>query len=120
MTRRAGAGATAGPFHFEVVGLGYVEEVVAVRDFEGVGLSFFVDEGYVPFETGLGRGEVAVGVGWGGCEGAEILSGGREWSEELSRVLRTRVIDERISVEPSLPLRSCRRCCTSIVVSALS
>ena len=31
-------------FHLEVVGLGYVEEVIAFSDFEGVGIAVFVYE----------------------------------------------------------------------------
>ena len=41
---RAGAGAAAGAFHLEVVGLGDVEQVVALADLEGVGLVVLVDE----------------------------------------------------------------------------
>ncbi len=52
MTRRTRAGAATSAFHFEVIGLGYVEEVVAVGDDEGVGLEVFVDEGYVAFGAG--------------------------------------------------------------------
>ena len=31
-------------FHLEIVGLGYVEEVIAFCDFEGVGVAVFVYE----------------------------------------------------------------------------
>lgn len=66
----AGAAAAARAFHFEVVGLRYVEEVVAVGHYEGVVLEVFVDEGDVAFFAGLWGGEVAVGAGGCGCEGA--------------------------------------------------
>jgi hypothetical protein len=46
VARRTGAGAAACALHFEVVGLGDVEQVGAVGDGEGVGLRVFVDEGY--------------------------------------------------------------------------
>lgn len=44
MACRAGAGAATCAFHLEVVGLGNVEQVVALADFEGIRLAVFVDE----------------------------------------------------------------------------
>ena len=59
MAGGTGAGAAACAFHFDVVGLGDVEEVVAVGDGEGVAVRVFVDEGY----CASGR-EISMGVVW--------------------------------------------------------
>lgn len=87
----AGAGPAAGAFHFEVVGLGDVEQVVAVGDLEGVGLAFFVDEGYFAPVGGCGvshwglsksgvRAALTLRRAWGELDGR---GGGRRWWRRL-------------------------------------
>ncbi|KAK3679793.1 hypothetical protein LTR78_000169 [Recurvomyces mirabilis] len=60
MAGRAGAGAATGAFHFQVVGLGYVEEVVAVCYGEGGGTQVLVYEGYAAFVSWRWGNEVVV------------------------------------------------------------
>lgn len=87
MAGTAGAGSAAGAFHLEVVGLRYVEEIVAVAYREGVGVGVFVDDGYFAFLAGEGRVEVAV-LG-GGCGGEGPGEGGEGWSSGLLWLLRS-------------------------------
>ena len=42
-----GGGGHIGTFHFEIVGLGYVEEVVAVAYLEGVRFAIFIYDSYI-------------------------------------------------------------------------
>lgn len=77
MASRARAGPSARPFHLEIVGLRNVEQVVAIGDFEGVRVAFFVDEGYVPLLAGFGGIDVAVRT-CGGCGEGAAEKGGAE------------------------------------------
>ena len=62
MAGTAGAGPAAGALHLKVVGLRYVEQVVAIAYGEGVGVGVLVDDGYVAFLAGEWGVEVAVVV----------------------------------------------------------
>lgn len=53
MARAAGARSAACSLHFQVKVLGDVEEVVALRDFEGMRRLFLVDEGNLETAGGL-------------------------------------------------------------------
>lgn len=54
---RAGAGPAAGALHLEIVGLGHVEQVVALADLEGVLAALLINKGYV--ESVFGGGGVS-------------------------------------------------------------
>jgi hypothetical protein len=69
-------------------------------------VAFFVDEGYVAFFARFGGREVAVGEGRGGCEEPERwLNFARSGPRFPGLVMRL-IMDNRIPVEPPLPLWS--------------
>ncbi|KAF1918734.1 Rrp15p-domain-containing protein [Ampelomyces quisqualis] len=89
VARGAGAGAAACALHFEVVGLGDVEQIGAVGDGEGVGLQVFVDEGDC-----ASAGEVSRAVGGGrGNQAAAASSGPRLSKPSLGSQARDMLSD---------------------------